>query len=120
MSLETEQLKEALITPPHNLTIHIVISLTLHSSTPLVTYHIHYAHIPHTYSHAGGMMGIDQMQAISQAVEAALCTSLTIPHNHTYLWLQPKTTIPHLLTLKTHRDTHITYNTHVLLSNILT
>jgi len=69
------------------------------------------------YIHTSRINGADQMQAISQAVEATIHHVTHIPHTHTCIWLQP-TAIHTLLTLKPHRDTHITYNTHTLFTTI--
>ncbi len=119
-SLSTWRLKEALTTPPHDTTLFIFISPTSHSTTPLAVYHIHYAHTLRTYTYRGGNNGADQMQAISRAVEATLSLALTIPHTHTFLWLQPFNATHTLLTLKPHRDAYITYDTCAHLSTILT
>ena len=111
-SPETGQLKEALVSLPHDLTLFIFISPTSHSMVPIAAYHLCYAHTPCTYTHTSGMTGADQMQAIIQAVEATLTHALMIPHIHTILWLWPLNATCTLLTLKPHRDTHIMYNVH--------
>ncbi len=119
-SLDTQRLKEALTIPPHNLTLFIFISPLSHGTVPIVAYHLRYAHTPCMHTHVGGNTGVDQSQAISQAVKAALSLALMIPHTHTFLWLWPPNVTCTLLTLKPHRDTHITYDMHTHLSTLIT
>ena len=92
----------------------------LYGTVPIAAYHLRYAHTPCTYTHKGRNIGVDQMQAISQAVEAALSLTLTISHTHTYIWLRPLNVTHTLLTLKPHRDMHIMYNVHAHMSTLLT
>jgi hypothetical protein len=55
------------------------------------------------------------MQALCRAVKAATKTATILRYPHIILWLQPN--IPEkLLTLKPHRDTHITYDTRALIT----
>ncbi len=84
-SLDTKWLKEVLISPLHDLTLFIFISPTSHSPMPITTYHIHYTHTPHTYTHTSGTNRVDHTQVTSQAVEATLSLALMIPHTHTFL-----------------------------------
>jgi hypothetical protein len=59
------------------------------------------------------------MQALCRAVEDALPKSFTIPADSLILWMRLKTVIDRLLTFRSHRDTHITYDTRALISTHL-
>jgi hypothetical protein len=59
------------------------------------------------------------MQATSQAVKTALRKAFESQPGHITLWLRPKPSIERLLTLSPHRDTHITYDTHILIAQYL-
>ena len=59
------------------------------------------------------------MQATSRAVKTALRKAFESQPGHITLWLRPKPSIEHLLTLSPHRDTHITYDTRILIAQYL-
>jgi len=96
--------------------VHVVISPYTHNAAPVAIYHIY------TGTHCalqGCTKGIDQIQALCRAVEDALPKAFTIPADSLILWMRPKTVIDRLLTFHSHRDTHITYDTHALISTHL-
>ena len=69
--------------------------------------------------HSGCARGNNQMQATSRAVKTALRKAFESQPGHITLWLRPKPSIEHLLTLSPHRDTHITYDTRILIAQYL-
>ena len=69
--------------------------------------------------HSGCARGIDQTQATSRAVKVALGKAFESRPGPLTLWLRPKPSIDRLLTLKPHRDTHITYDTRLLIAQYL-
>jgi hypothetical protein len=69
--------------------------------------------------HSGCARGIDQMQATSRAVKMALRKAFESQLGPIILWLRPKLSIDRLLTLSPHRDTHITYDTRLLIAQYL-
>jgi hypothetical protein len=61
------------------------------------------------------MSSTNHTQALCRAVKAVTETATALQYPHIILWLRP--TIPKkLLTLKPHRDTHITYDTRALIT----
>ncbi len=96
--------------------IHIFISPIAHKSQKVTTYHIWYNNSTLTHSIA---TGADHTQALCWAVQTALTDTFTLQSGPTYLWLRPAQTAHKLLTLKPHRDIHITYDTHMLIHNHL-
>jgi hypothetical protein len=69
--------------------------------------------------HSGCTRGIDQTQATSHTVKVALRKAFESQPGHIILWLWPKPSIDCLLMLKPHRDTHITYDTCLLIAQYL-
>jgi hypothetical protein len=59
------------------------------------------------------------MQAMSQAVKVTLGKAFESRPGPITLWLWPKPSIDRLLMLKPHRDTHITYDTCLLIAQYL-
>jgi hypothetical protein len=87
---------------------HIFIFTYTHRDLPFALYFIK---SDEQVSHRGLERGIDQMQALCQAVKVAL-ESITIQNTHCIvIWHRPKTLPKKILTLKPHRDYHITYDT---------
>ena len=68
--------------------------------------------------HSRCARGNDQTQATSRAVKVALGKAFESRPGPITLWW-PKPSIDHLLMLKPHRDTHITYDTHLLIAQYL-
>ena len=89
-----------------------------HTGSTITTYHLCYAHLTHFHT-MGTTQGIDQTQAICQAVQDTLTAATHLPHTHMFLWLQPLTAIPKLMILAPHRDTHITYDTCAFMTKYL-
>jgi hypothetical protein len=63
--------------------------------------------------------GSTQMQALCQAVYAAVESLDCIPDSHLIVWIRPKMITTLMLSLHTHRDSHISHDTHVLLTLFL-
>jgi len=110
-------LHKAMLIHPVLSDTHIFITYQLHDTAHFGLYFIW--HTDKILSQ-GCAKGINQMQALSLAVKIALPAAFTLQPGHIFLWLQPKTLLPHLLMLQPHRDTHITYDTHLLIVAYLT
>jgi hypothetical protein len=95
---------------------HIFIFMHIYRDCPVALY---FVKSNNQVSHRGLERGIDQTQALCRAVKGAL---KSIHINNTYhiiIWHCPKTLSEKILTLKPHRDHHITYDTRSLMSDYL-
>ncbi len=70
--------------------------------------------------HKGITNGINQTQALSQAVTIAIEKGCALPSDHITLWIRLKTLAKHLLTLQPHRDTHLTQDACTLMTDYCT
>jgi hypothetical protein len=101
---------------PREYDTHIFIFTHIHREHP---YALYFIKKDGRVSHQGLNRGIDQTQALCQAVKIAL-TSIEINHTcHIIIWHRPKTLPNKILMLKPHRDNHITYDTWSLMSEYL-
>ncbi len=97
--------------------MHIFISYCLHSKSHFRLYFI---------QHDGKLLsqgcakGNNQMQALCQAVKAALPIIFDLCPGHTFLWLGPSSLITTLLMLKPYRNTDTTYDICLLIAAYLT
>jgi hypothetical protein len=96
---------------------HIFITYTYHKNTHIGRYIFKRQNIT---IQSGCERGTDQLQALCQAVKAALSLSFTTYPGHTFLWLRPINLSEKILTLKPHRYTHLTYDTRALITDYLT
>jgi hypothetical protein len=97
--------------------IHVFIAPHSHDSKHFGVYYI--KRLCETV-HKGITNGIDQTQALSEAVTIALEKGCALPSNHITLWIRPKIYAKRLLTLQPHRDTHLTQDARTLMSNYCT
>ena len=92
---------------PRESDTHIFIFTYTHRDIPFALY---FVKSDKQVSHRGLERGIDQTQALCRAVKVAL-ESITIPNTHRIIiWHRPKTLPEKILTLKPHRDYHLTYD----------
>ena len=96
---------------------HIFITYTYHKNTHIGCYIFKWQNIT---IQSSCERGTNQLQALCQAVKAALSLSFTTYPGHTFLWLRPINLSEKILTLKPHRYTHRTYDTRALITDYLT
>ena len=97
-------------------TQHLLILMSLYPRSQLRACMLH----PYTYSKTTCYLlyhnltrGVDQVQAICQAMHDALANILTLCSGHVILWLRPKMIPEKILTLSPHRDTYTPKPSHI-------